>query len=282
MPMGVGILPEHQTPTNVYLLEYLITLSVVGLISTCAFKSAQSPKKLIAAMGVAGRRVAKAVREIERKTFHMAGLLVPLTHQLLLRNGVTNSNCARLCWAITVIGVSADFARLRVDVIRRNWPMARILREDEKNRLTGGSSFSLGCTLTIAISPPSIAMASVLFLVLGDMSAAIIGVSFGQETVSIKLGRHGKKSMEGSVAMFVMCFVVGSTIFASVHLREYPVFFGALAATLTEVYEPLGLNDNLTIPVFTSIALQWGFARISSCGAQPPLEWLKEAWLALR
>ena len=69
---------------------------------------------------------------------------------------------------------------------------------------------------------------------------------------------------------------------AQVHLGEYPVFFGALAATLTEVYEPLGLNDNLTIPLFTSIALQWGFARISSCGAQPPLEWLKEAWLALR
>ena len=87
MPMGVGILEEHQTPTNVYLLEYLITLSVVGLISTCAFKSAQSPKKLIAAMGVAGRRVAKAVREIERKTFHITGLLVPLFHNLALEYG---------------------------------------------------------------------------------------------------------------------------------------------------------------------------------------------------
>ena len=133
-----------------------------------------------------------------------------------------------------------------------------------------------------AISPPSIAMASVLFLVLGDMSAAIIGVSFGQETCTVKLGRGGKKSIEGSVAMFIVCFLVGSTTFANVHLREYPVFFGALAATLTEVYEPLGLNDNLTIPVFSSLALQWGFARISSCGAQPPLEWLREAWLALR
>ena len=79
-----------------------------------------------------------------------------------------------------------------------------------------------------------------------------------------------------------MCFSVGSTVFAHVHLREYPVFFGALAATLTEVYEPLGLNDNLTIPLFSSLALQWGFARIQSCAAQPPLGWLKEAYLALR
>ena len=103
--------------------------------------------------------------------------------------------------------------------------------------------------------------------------------------------------------------LAGSTVFAHVHLREYPVFFGALAATLTEVpcaslaaatasrsshaprsispdlrqvYEPLGLNDNLTIPLFSSIALQWGFARIQTCAAQPPLGWLKEAYLALR
>jgi hypothetical protein len=35
-------------------------------------------------------------------------------------------------------------------------------------------------------SPPSIAMVSILFLVLGDMSAAIIGVSFGGETCGLK------------------------------------------------------------------------------------------------
>merc|ERR1712228_250099 len=122
----------------------------------------------------------------------------------------------------------------------------------------------------IATSPPSIAMASILFLVLGDMSAAIIGVSFGGETVSMKLGRHGKKSMEGSTAMFLVCFLVGSTIFAPVHLREYPVFFGALAATLTELYEPLRLNDNLTIPVFSSLAMQWAFARIQTCDVPEP------------
>ena len=35
--------------------------------------------------------------------------------------------------------------------------------------------------------------------------------------------------------------------------------------TLTELIEPFGLNDNVTIPVFSSIALQFGFSRISSC-----------------
>jgi len=65
--------------------------------------------------------------------------------------------------------------------------------------------------------------------------------------------------------MFCVCFTIGSTIFAPVRLREYPIFFGALAATLTELYEPFNLNDNLTIPVVSSIAMQWAFQRIQLC-----------------
>ena len=129
------------------------------------------------------------------------------------------------------------------------------------------------------MSPPSVAMASILFLVLGDMSAAIIGVSFGGEAVAMKLGRGGKKSMEGSTAMFIICFVMGSTMFASIHLREYPVFFGALAATLVELYEPLGLNDNLTIPLISSVAMQLGFTRIQTCSSPGLLPFGWESWL---
>ena len=40
---------------------------------------------------------------------------------------------------------------------------------------------------------------------------------------------------------------------------------GALAATVTELYEPFRLNDNLTIPLFSSLAMQWAFARIHAC-----------------
>ena len=49
------------------------------------------------------------------------------------------------------------------------------------------------------------------------------------------------------------------------HLREYPVFFGALVATLTELHEPFKINDNLTIPLFSSVAMQLAFARIATC-----------------
>jgi len=143
---------------------------------------------------------------------------------LLLNVGWTNEDCVSLCWAITITGWTADISRVYgPGWIQRNWPMQRILREKEKNQLTGSCYLSLGCTLTMAISPPSITMASILFLILGDLSAAIVGVSFGGETVSLKLGRAGKKSAEGSMAMLLVCFCIGCVTFWNVELREYPV-----------------------------------------------------------
>ena len=46
---------------------------------------------------------------------------------------------------------------------------------------------------------------------------------------------------------------------------SHQVAIGAIVATLTELIEPFGINDNLTIPIFSSIALQYGFSRISTC-----------------
>ena len=45
-----------------------------------------------------------------------------------------------------------------------------------------------------------------VFLVLGDMSAALIGISFGR----IKIG---KKSLEGTLAMFTTCYLIGAVMF---------------------------------------------------------------------
>merc|ERR1711920_339638 len=159
-------------------------------------------------------------------------------------------------------------------IVQRNWPLKSILRDKEFSQLSGGSYFSLGCCLTVWIFPPVIAMTSIIFLVLGDMSAALIGRSFGRSLCTVAIGPGGKKSVEGSAAMFVTCFVFGCTIFSQVHLREYAVFFAALTATLAELYEPFGLNDNISIPVLSALALAFGFERTYSCDpSRNPLHW---------
>ena len=104
---------------------------------------------------------------------------MPLLHQLLLEFGVAQGWCAALCWQITVTGWITDGLRVwgpprvRDAAIWRAMP----LREHEKAQLSGCCYFSLGCTIAITFFPPAISTASILFLVLGDMSAALIGAA---------------------------------------------------------------------------------------------------------
>ena len=256
----------EAVPSSAYLLEVLLALCAVFALAATIFK--QGPKAVVQKCGVRLQRVARAIREVERKMFHICLLLAPLVQNSLLHIGWDNRDCKKLVWTIALMTCSVDVLRLNVPMI---WQFLesvgakRIMRAHETSQLTGGFYMGLGVACTMTISPPSIATAALLFLVMGDMTAAIIGVSFGGEVAVVKLGRAGKKSLEGSLAMFFVCVAVGCITFAGVELREYPVFWGALAATLTELYEPLGLNDNLTIPVIASLAMQWGFARISHC-----------------
>ena len=172
----------EKQPSTALLTEYMVSLCVFCILVTIAFRSLSHPREFVQCCGVNAKRVASALREIERKYFHLCGLLIPLSHGLLLSHGVSNAECVALCWSLTAVAWGSDVARLTLPLVERNWPIQHILHEKEQRQLLGTSYLSLGCTLTIALSPPSIAMVSVLFLVLGDLSAAIIGVSFGKET----------------------------------------------------------------------------------------------------
>jgi len=265
-------------PTDNFLTAYLIVLFLSSLVLLIFIKCLRHKdlKKLLTDAGVAISKVKQTAMEIDRKVFHLCGLLVPLIYQVLLQMGWTQRECGRIVWSITICGGISDIARVKSSFVQRNWPLKSILREKEQNQLCGGTYFSLGCTVAIHFFAPVIAMTSIIFLVLGDMSAALIGRSFGRSVVNIGVGPGGKKSVEGSFAMFCICFVFGCTIFSQVHLREYPVFIASLVATLVELYEPLGINDNVSIPVLSSVALTYGFARTYSCEPTGnPLLWYR-------
>eukprot|EP00929_Paragymnodinium_shiwhaense_P110513 TRINITY_DN77604_c0_g1_i1.p1 TRINITY_DN77604_c0_g1~~TRINITY_DN77604_c0_g1_i1.p1 ORF type:complete len:277 (+),score=39.83 TRINITY_DN77604_c0_g1_i1:115-945(+) len=265
-----------QLPSRTFLTIYVVSLFITGSIIMVIVKSLRQQQlhKLLQDLGVAFKKVANTAKELERKVFHLAGLVIPLIYQFLLLHGYSQTFCGYLCWALTVSGVTMDFVRTRVPFVQRNWPLKSILRENEQHQLCGGTYFSIGCTLSIHFFAPVIAMTSIIFLVLGDMTAALIGRSFGRSFCNMGVGPGGRKSVEGSTAMFLMCFVMGCSIFSQVHLREYAVFCASLVATLVELYEPLGINDNITIPVLTSVALTLGFQRTYSCEPERnPLHW---------
>ena len=271
----------HDLDNVTYNLAVVVALLAVGSVLLFRVKlgtprgvgARPRPSVTLRGWGVPLRRVKSALRELERKTFHLCGLLVPLIHLALLEGGFRQRTCIIIAWAITSIGWSADLARLHIPFVARHWPLQTILRDHEHEQLTGGCYFSLGCTLAMTVSPPDVSSCAIIFLVLGDMAAALIGVSFGGEVASLKLGREGKKSVEGSLAMFCVCFLVAMVFFWDVQLSEYAAVVAAATATLTELYEPLLLDDNLTIPFFSALALQVALYRVRC----PPCANVREA-----
>jgi dolichol kinase len=102
---------------------------------------------------------------------------------------------------------------------------------------------------------PYIIAAGIFPMAFGDAAASLVGQ---------KLGRHhydvfGKKSFEGSIAMFVVCFLalMVSLLFFS---YLYPISISrfllaslgvAAIATICEALTPKGF-DNLTVPLFSA------------------------------
>ena len=69
---------EHQKPSQEYILNVLAAVCVLMLSIMFIYKQHVDPKKLMSKLGVSLKKVARAVQEVERKAFHIAGLLVPL------------------------------------------------------------------------------------------------------------------------------------------------------------------------------------------------------------
>lgn len=251
--------------------EHVLVVFIVVMSSTILWilqsLTKSESNSLIEGLGVKLSKVARTAQEIERKTFHISGLGVPLVMQILTSKtfGWTHSEFSKFCWICTACIWIGDTIRVCIPASNKLFPLnilCKLLREKEQKQLSGTCYFSLGCTLAITFFPPAISVLSILWLVLGDMAAALIGVSFGGEAVSLKMGREGKKSVEGSVAMFLTCAVIGWLAIGDVYLSEYVIVVGSLVATIVELYEPFGLNDNITIPVMSCLAIEWALQRL--------------------
>merc|ERR1711938_40285 len=83
---------------------------------------------------------------------------------------------------------------------------------------------------------PAVAVTALMYLTLGDTAAALVGVAFGAHPINISETK--KKSIEGSLAMFAVCFTSCSIMLADVTLVEYVAVFSALVATLVELSAP--------------------------------------------
>jgi glycerol-3-phosphate acyltransferase PlsY len=174
--------------------------------------------------------------EIKRKIVHLATLVVPVGYLLTSEE------------TVLLFLVPFFLCFLIVDLLRhfhsglaslfRKYFFGRVLREEEKPTLMGSTYFLFSTILTILLFPKSIAIASLLILILADTAAALVGRGIGRISIF-------GKTLEGSLAFFFTSLLI---VWIYPNLNRFSGGLAALGATIIEIL-PIEVNDNLTIPL---------------------------------
>ncbi|HVP78785.1 MAG TPA: SEC59/DGK1/VTE5 family protein [Thermodesulfobacteriota bacterium] len=174
--------------------------------------------------------------EIKRKIVHFSTLIVPVGYALTSEE------------TIVLFLVPFFLTLLWVDLLRhfhpgmaslfRKYFFGRVLREEEKPALMGATYFIFSTLLTILLFPKSIALASILILIVSDTAAALIGGGVGRVKIF-------GKTLEGSMAFLITSLLI---VWIYPHLGRLAGSLAALGATVIEIL-PVGINDNLSIPL---------------------------------
>ena len=182
------------------------------------------------------------IKELLRKSTHLSGLIIPILYFFL-----DKKNMLIILGSLTCIAFCVEFAK-------RYYPtfsgyffhyLKPLLRSHEKEgAITGATYYITGVLLCIMIFEKRVAMACILFIILGDTAAALVGKRWGRTKLI------GSKSLEGSAACFIVCMLI--TLF---WIHPIVGITGAFFATLTELL-PLRIDDNLTVPLISGAVMQ--------------------------
>jgi len=142
--------------------------------------------------------------------------------------------------------VGSDYARLSFN-LKVPFLEPFVMHSYEKEGFQGATYAAIGNLLALSFTDFDIAMAAICMFMYGDAVANIIGKTFGKAKL---FGRN--KTIVGSLAMFVVSYLVG-TIF--VHDVHTPIFM-ALLATAIEVII-VAPADDFAIPLFTALGGQY-------------------------
>lgn len=183
--------------------------------------------------------------EFVRKGIHLFALAIPVGYSFLP-------------FMFSIIAVaSAAIISIIIDISRfRNWRLwhllavllTPIIRDHEiKGGFTGASYILTTSTITIALFPKPIAIAAIVFIIIGDTAAALIGRRFGKHRLI------GKKTFEGSFACLVSLAAVS---FVIPGLPTPVGLIGAFVATLAELLTGK-IDDNFTVPISSGFVMLW-------------------------
>jgi len=174
--------------------------------------------------------------EIKRKIVHLSTLSIPVGVTLLSKKQVLT-----IVIPLTLVWVAVDLLRLihpAISNVFQRTLVGKVLREKERHALMGSTYFLISTCLIIVLFPKSIAIASLLILILSDTCAALVGKGIGRVPIF-------GKTVEGSTAFFLSALMI---VWLTPGLNRVAGSLAALGATLVELL-PIGVDDNFSIPL---------------------------------
>jgi dolichol kinase len=201
-------------------------------------------------LSVLGRE--RSLPHFERKFYHaVMGLFCFCLYAFVL----TREQSLLVLGTVGGAFVALDLIRLRfpqVNALALKF-FGKIMRREELKSVSGNSFYIIGLFLVVLVFPPPVVLLSVLYLALGDPTAAMVGSLYGRHKLI------GKKSWEGALANLAVSslatFIVALTLFA-LPLSQAIVLalVGGLISVLAELC-PCPVDDNFSIPVLSASAL---------------------------
>ena len=188
------------------------------------------------------------VKELRRKSVHLFAMIIPILYMIVPRREslLILAVCAFISILLDLLKYyEKGFRRLFLRVA------GNMLRRREFKRFTSSSYILCAALVSIVAFDRWVAVSVLTFIVLGDFAAAIFGRRFGKHKTV------GNKTLEGSLAFFIAAYT-GAIAFKLITGIDAPwpaLFTGALTATVVEAL-PLGIDDNLTVPILTGVLLQ--------------------------
>ena len=180
--------------------------------------------------------------EFKRKGIHLFALTIPVGYFFLPKR-----------IALLVL-VPIAVCSILVDIVRLwklpsanffNWFLGPILREHENYSFTGSSHILSAAVLSILFFDKKVAIAAIVYVILGDVAAALIGRVYGKTKIE-------NKSLEGSLAFLSVCLLV------ALLLPGLPFWIGAIGALVATAVEALTIpiDDNLSVPLLSGLVME--------------------------
>ncbi|MBN2417446.1 hypothetical protein JXO52_16540 [bacterium] len=181
--------------------------------------------------------------ELLRKSIHLLLLVIPLAIRMLSRGEM-----------LTILGTLL-FVAAAVELLRRyNARFGRLflavtgtmLREHEKEHLTGATYLLLSSFVCVLVFSSWIAQVALLFVVVSDGLSALAGKFWGKHPWI------GGKTWEGN-AVFILTAV--AIVLLHPDCPSAVGLAGGAAAFVCDVFIT-GIDDNLTIPLCSGVMMQ--------------------------